>query len=90
LRKFTTFDKMKLEEFKEKLAEEIRYRRIIKLDISQEQLAEKSGLGLTTIKNLEGEKANPSLETIEKLAIAFGIQIEKLLCFDKKGREKNE
>ena len=84
---------MNIKEVKKKLAREVRHRRLIELDISQGELAKKSGVGITTIKNLEREKANPTLDTIERLARAFNIQIEDLLCFNKhKKREgkKNE
>ena len=37
------------------------------LRISQEDLAEISEISLSTIKNIEREKGNPSLKTIEKI-----------------------
>ena len=38
-----------------------------KLGISQQDLAEMADVGITTIKQIEAGKGNPSLSTIEKI-----------------------
>jgi transcriptional regulator with XRE-family HTH domain len=43
--------------------------------LSQEELAEKSGLNRPYISGIEQGKRNVSLEVIEKLAEALGIEI---------------
>lgn len=57
------------------LIEQIRERRKI-LDISQETLAEISGVGLRTLKQFESGKGNPTLETLQKLCDALGLEIK--------------
>jgi len=57
------------------LIEQIRERRKI-LDISQETLAEISGVGLRTLKQFESGKGNPTLETLQKLCDALGFEIK--------------
>ena len=48
--------------------------------ISQKVLAEKSGLSFSFVSKLEsGEQANPSLDTIEKIANALEVQVYELL-----------
>ena len=47
-------------------------------ELSQEDLAEKSGLNRPYISAIEQGKRNVSLEVIEKLAEALGIEIKEL------------
>ncbi|HLP92276.1 MAG TPA: helix-turn-helix transcriptional regulator [Nostocaceae cyanobacterium] len=53
-------------------------RRRRELDLSQEQLAEKSGLHRTYISSIELGKCNVSLDNIEKLAKALNMSIPDL------------
>ena len=46
------------------------------LGISQNDLAEMSGVSLATIKNIERGKGNPSFETVEKLLTVLGLEIQ--------------
>lgn len=46
------------------------------LGISQVDLAEMSGVGLATIKDIERGKGNPSLATVSKLLDVLGMEIE--------------
>ena len=46
------------------------------LKISQEDLAEISGVGLRTLKQFESGKGNPTLNTLEKLASVLGMEIK--------------
>lgn len=45
------------------------------LGISQNDLAEMSGVSLATIKNIERGAGNPSLETVEKILAVLGLEI---------------
>jgi len=46
------------------------------LNVTQEQLAEISGVGLRTLKQFESGKGNPTLITIYKLADALGLTLK--------------
>lgn len=52
------------------------------LRVTQETLAELSGVGLRTLKQFESGKGNPTLKTLQKLADVLGmvicLQIKKL------------
>jgi|TARA_B100001964_G_scaffold240081_1_gene309091 transcriptional regulator with XRE-family HTH domain len=50
----------------------------LELGISQEELAFRSGLHRTYISDLERGNRNVSLETIQKIANALNISIDKL------------
>jgi transcriptional regulator with XRE-family HTH domain len=45
------------------------------LQVTQETLAESSGVGLRTVKQLESGKGNPTLNTLQKLGDALGLEI---------------
>ena len=45
------------------------------LGISQNDLAEMSGVSLATIKNIERGQGNPSFETVEKILAVLGMEI---------------
>jgi transcriptional regulator with XRE-family HTH domain len=45
------------------------------LQITQETLAELSGVGLRTVKQFESGKGNPTLITLQKLGDALGLEI---------------
>jgi len=45
------------------------------LGISQQDLAEMSGISLPTVKDIERGLANPSLSTISKLLDVLGMEI---------------
>ncbi|MCA4776116.1 helix-turn-helix transcriptional regulator [Empedobacter stercoris] len=57
------------------IIEQIKERRKV-LDITQESLAEISGVGLRTLKQFESGKGNPTLETLQKLCDALGLEIK--------------
>ena len=46
------------------------------LGITQQDLADISGVGLRTIKLIEAGKANPSLDTLVRLLDVLGLEIE--------------
>ncbi|HZW69710.1 MAG TPA: helix-turn-helix transcriptional regulator [Hanamia sp.] len=43
--------------------------------VTQETLAELSGVGLRTVKQFESGKGNPTLITLQKLADALGLEV---------------
>jgi transcriptional regulator with XRE-family HTH domain len=44
------------------------------LNVTQEGLAELSGVGLRTLKQLESGKGNPTLSTIHKISDVLGME----------------
>ena len=54
--------------------QQIKERREI-LKITQESLADLSGVGLRTIKQLEGGKANPTFNTLQEIADVLGMEL---------------
>jgi y4mF family transcriptional regulator len=52
----------------------IKERRSI-LGITQQDLADISGVGLRTIKQIETGKANPSMNTLQKIMDVLGMEI---------------
>lgn len=53
--------------------EKIKERRKL-LQITQETLAEMSGIGLRTLKQLESKNGNPTLDTLEKVTSVLGME----------------
>jgi len=49
--------------------------RRMSLQVTQETLAELSGVGLRTVKQFESGKGNPTLITLQKLGDALGLEI---------------
>lgn len=45
------------------------------LRVTQETLAELSGVGLRTIKQFESGKGNPTLATLQKIADILGMEV---------------
>ena len=43
--------------------------------VTQETLAELSGVGLRTIKQFESGKGNPTLQTLQKLVDVLGMEV---------------
>ena len=59
--------------FKE-LVEIIKARREA-LQVTQETMAELSGVGLRTLKQFESGKGNPTLLTLQKMADVLGLEV---------------
>lgn len=57
------------------LIETIKQRRQT-LKVSQETLAELSGVGLRTLKHFESGKGNPTVNTLQKLANILGMELK--------------
>jgi transcriptional regulator with XRE-family HTH domain len=45
------------------------------LQVTQEGLAELSGVGLRTLKQFESGKGNPTLSTLQKIADVLGMEL---------------
>ena len=58
----------------ENLIQTIKERREM-MRVTQETLAELSGVGLRTLKQFESGKGNPTLLTIQKLADVLGMEV---------------
>ncbi len=56
------------------LIKQIKERREM-LKITQENLADLSGVGLRTIKQLEAGRANPTYRTLEEIADVLGLEL---------------
>ena len=56
------------------IGQEIRIRRQ-ELRLTQQSLADMSGVSVRMIKPIEGNYANPSLKTVEKLLASLGLQL---------------
>lgn len=60
---------------KDELLKVLKERREV-LNVTQEHLAELSGVGLRTLKAIESGKGNPTLETLNKLADVLGMELK--------------
>jgi transcriptional regulator with XRE-family HTH domain len=58
----------------EKLIKTIKERRDV-MQVTQETLAELSGVGLRTLKQFESGKGNPTLITLQKLSDVLGLEV---------------
>jgi transcriptional regulator with XRE-family HTH domain len=56
----------------------IKERRAI-LRLTQQDLAEMSGIGLRTIREIERGKGNPGLETLNKIAVILGMEVRMVI-----------
>jgi y4mF family transcriptional regulator len=54
--------------------QQIKERREI-LNLTQESLADLSGVGLRTIKQLEGGKGNPTFNTLQEIVDVLGLEL---------------
>ncbi|MEI7724821.1 MAG: helix-turn-helix transcriptional regulator [Bacteroidota bacterium] len=58
----------------EELIKTIKQRREV-MQVTQESVAELSGVGLRTLKQFESGKGNPTLMTLQKLADVLGMEV---------------
>jgi transcriptional regulator with XRE-family HTH domain len=49
------------------------------LKVTQESLAQLSGVGLRTLKQFESGKGNPTLQTLQKIADVLGLEVSLTL-----------
>jgi transcriptional regulator with XRE-family HTH domain len=69
----------------EALIQTIKERRQV-MQVTQETLAELSGVGLRTLKQFESGRGNPTLHTVQKLADVLGME----LCLQIKKTKYNQ
>ncbi|MBN2683111.1 MAG: helix-turn-helix transcriptional regulator [Bacteroidales bacterium] len=58
----------------DKIIKSIKERREM-LNVTQESLAELSGVGLRTLKLFESGKGNPTLKTLQQIADVLGMEV---------------
>lgn len=58
----------------EELVKAVKKRREV-MQVTQETLAELSGVGLRTLKQFESGKGNPTILTLQKLADVLGMEV---------------
>lgn len=51
------------------------------LKVTQETLAQLSGVGLRTLKQFESGKGNPTLQTLHKIADVLGLEVSLKLKY---------
>ncbi|MGE0075365.1 MAG: helix-turn-helix transcriptional regulator [Sphaerochaetaceae bacterium] len=66
----------------------IRTLRFFANEMTQQQLAEKTGVSRQTIIAVEAGKYSPSLELAFRIADAFGVQIGEVFGYETKGENK--
>ena len=66
----------------EKISKKLKLERI-KAGLTQEQLDEKSGLSRNSIQKIETGKVSPTVETLEKLALAFNMDFQTFIDVSK-------
>ena len=54
------------------------------IGITQEKLAEQAGLSVDGIRKIEGRRATPSLETLDKISKALRIELVDLMRYEGK------
>ena len=64
----------------------------MRLGISQQDLAEFAGVGISTVKDIERGKGNPSWQTLQKLLEVLGLemtlQVRNTLLTEDKSKEQ--
>jgi putative transcriptional regulator len=60
-----------------------------RLNLTQEQLADKVGVRRETIVFLEKGKYNPSLRLAHDISVALGVSIDELFLFDEEEEKKD-
>jgi len=53
--------------------------------LTQQELADRAGIGLTTLNRIENDRAEPHFRTIRKLATALTIEPHELLKGEEDG-----
>jgi transcriptional regulator with XRE-family HTH domain len=71
-----------VDELKEKFGKRLRLIRR-QMDLTQEQLAERVGLSVEFISNIERGINSPSFKTLENLERVLGISVSEMFNFNK-------
>jgi putative transcriptional regulator len=66
---------------KRQVRNNIRKLRFFQNEMTQEELAEKTGVTRQTINAIESAKYSPSLELAFKIALVFGIPLEEVFTY---------
>jgi transcriptional regulator with XRE-family HTH domain len=70
---------------KDVLARNMRVQRAIQ-ELSQLDLADSSGTTQRTISRIEARKANPTVETLAKIATALRVEVDALFAKPERGK----
>ena len=65
----------------------IRRLRFFANEMTQQELAERTGVSRQTIISIEAGKYSPSLELAFRIADAFGVAIGEVFSYQKEGKE---
>jgi len=71
------------------LKDNVLYHRKLK-GYTQEELADRTTVGVRTIQRIEKGEVSPHLQTIKLLAVGLGVEVEDLIVVDNPGEEKVE
>jgi putative transcriptional regulator len=66
---------------KRQVRNNIRRLRFFQNEMTQEELAEKTGVTRQTINAIESAKYSPSLELAFKIAVVFGVPLEEVFTY---------
>jgi putative transcriptional regulator len=66
---------------KRRVRNNIRRLRFFQNEMTQEELAEKTGVTRQTINAIESAKYSPSLELAFKIALVFGVPLEEVFTY---------
>ncbi len=66
---------------KRQVRNNIRKLRFFQNEMTQEELAEKTGVTRQTINAIESAKYSPSLELAFKIALVFGVPLEEVFTY---------
>ena len=78
-----------MSDYQKSFGKNIRRLRLLR-DLKQEQLADKSGLSLQHIGDIERGTGNPTLLTLEKIASALSVSVEELFALEEFKRSTKE
>jgi putative transcriptional regulator len=70
---------------KRQIRNNIRRLRFFQNEMTQEELAEKTGVTRQTINAIESAKYSPSLELAFKIALVFGVPLEEVFTYTSEG-----
>ena len=59
-------------------------------EMTQEELAEKTGVTRQTINAIESAKYSPSLELAFKIALVFGVPLEEVFTYTSEGEQSKK
>jgi len=75
---------------KRQVRNNIRKLRFFQNEMTQEELAEKTGVTRQTINAIESAKYSPSLELAFKIALVFGVPLEEVFTYPIEGEQSKK